>query len=165
MKKMIVVLASASALMTGMVSCKKEEMAKAAITQTETVNLKTNESYTFVLPKNLRDDPYEITSQAQHHRISEIGVNTAGERVFQYTPAEGYVGADQVILSNDEEREGHEMHPAGPKPAGAPRKQHPKGDCKGGEEDHYIITINFTIENNVTEPLNGLSQGISSKIK
>lgn len=162
---MIVVLASASALMTGMASCKKEKMPKAAITQTETVNLKANESYTFVLPKNLRDDPYEITSQAQHYSISEVGVNASGERIFQYKPAEGYIGSDQVVISNDEEREMHEMHPAGPKPLGAPGKKHPKGDCKGGDEDHYIITINFVTENTAEVPVNGLSQTISNKNK
>lgn len=146
MKKTVLMLATAGALVAGMASCKKEKMPKEAITQTVTVSLAANEKYTFTLPKNLRDDAYEITDQAEHYSLSEVGVNTAGERVFNYTPAAGYVGNDQVVLSNDEEREAHKPHPKGPKfGLPLPGRSH-KGQCKGGEEDHYIITINFVVK-------------------
>lgn len=140
MKKTIVLLAVASALITGMVSCKKKEMPapKAAITQTVNVSLKSNEDYTFTLPKNLRDDEYEITSQASHFSISEVGKNTSGEQIYKYTPATDFTGTDVVIVSNDEEREhGCPKQHNGPKPPRPP---------KGQEEDHYIVTINFTVE-------------------
>lgn len=150
MKKTIVILATASALFTTMVSCKKKDMQaeKEAITQTVDVSLNTNESYLFTLPKNLRDDPYEITTQASHFSISELGVNASGERVYKYTPAQGYTGTDQIIVSNDQEREEHKMHPQGPPPMGPKPQGQPKGNCKDkqGEEDHYIITFNFNVK-------------------
>jgi len=141
-------LATAGALVAGMASCKKEPMPKEAITQTINVGLKSNENYTFTLPKNQEDDPYEITSQAKHFGISEVGVNTSGERVFNYTPSKDYIGSDQVIISNDREKTCQQMHPGGPQPLGPPPCGHQKGNCKGGEEDHYIITINFVMQSN-----------------
>lgn len=148
MKKTILMLATAGALVAGMASCKKEHTPKEAIKQTINVSLKENESYTFSLPKNLRDDPYEITSQAQHYAVSEVGTNNSGQRVYNYTPSTGFFGNDQVIVSNDQEREEHKGHPGGP-PKGGPKP----GNCKGGEEDHYIITINFVVDrtNNATD--------------
>jgi hypothetical protein len=141
MKKTIVLLATASALLTGMVSCKKKEMPapKPAITQTVNVSLNANEDYTFSLPKNLRDDEYEITTQASHYSISEVGKNSSGERIYKYTPATDFTGTDVVVVSNDEEREQHcsPKHHKGPKPPRPPKEQ---------EEDHYIITFNFIID-------------------
>lgn len=150
MKKTIVILAAASALITGTVSCKKKDIQaeRDAITQTVDVSLNTDEAYLFTLPKNLRDDPYEITTQASHYSISELGVNSAGERIFKYTPAQGYVGTDQIIVSNDQEREEHKTHPGGPLPGGPNAPAPPKGNCqnKQGVEDHYIITFNINIK-------------------
>lgn len=125
-----------------MSSCKKETPEpKAAITQTVDVSLKANESYTLELPKNLRDDEYQITSQAAHYSISSVGVNAAGNRIYQYTPGTAYTGTDEVIVSNDWEREQHAHQPP---PSGS--CSHPSG-CDKQEEDHYIITIRFTITN------------------
>lgn len=149
MKKTIVTLVTASAMFVGMTSCKKERMPKEAIKETINVSLKTDESYTFTLPKNLRDDPYEITSQAKHSSISEVGVDASGQRVYSYKPTTGYVGSDQVIVSNDQERQEHKNNSAGPPPPGGPKK----GKChkgKGEEEDHYIITINFVVNGTAT---------------
>lgn len=150
MRKTILMLATAGALVAGMASCKKRPMPKEAIKQTIDVSLKENESYTFSLPKNLRDDPYEVVIQAKHYNISEVGSNTSGERVYLYTPTAGYTGSDQVVLSNDQEREEGKDHPAGP-PKGGPKK----GDCNGEEEDHYIITINFQV-NRVDNATDGI---------
>ena len=159
MKKTIVMLATASALIAGMASCEKkdkEEMPKEAIKQTVNVNLKNSESYTFVLPKNLRNDPFEISTQAKHYSLSEVGLNSSSERIYQYKPTAGYVGNDVVIVSNDQEREEMEQHehherhhPHGPMSGG-----HKKGHCnKGGEEDHYIITINFNVTDRTNSDL------------
>ncbi len=159
MKKTIVLLAAASAMLTLGVSCKKKDLhvEKDAITQTENVSLSADESYLFTLPKNLRNDPYEITTQASHYSISEVGVNSSGERIYKYTPAQGFTGTDVVVVSNDQEREEHKMRPDGPRPlfpkAGGPQKK----DCneKEGEEDHYIITINFTVTGPENPGFNG----------
>ena len=58
MKKLILMLTMTSAAIVGMQSCKKEQqdIQKAAITQTVNAQLKANESYTFILTKNTRDD-------------------------------------------------------------------------------------------------------------
>lgn len=172
MKKTIILLATASALIAATASCKKEHMPKEAVVQTVNVSIKANESFTFELPKNLRDDPFEITSQAAHFSVSELGVNAAGNRIFSYTPSKDFTGTDKVILSNDQEREQHQ-HPGGPPqngcsqqgppPAGGPQGpppsgghqcggHHHKGNCNKGEEDHYIITINFVVESSQTTP-------------
>ena len=124
---------------------KKEPTPKPAIQQTVNVALKTNEAYTFTLPKNKRDDAYEITSSAQHATISQVGKDAAGNQIYQYTPAANFSGTDQVIVGNDEELREHANHPK-PHPHLFPRPHPHHGDCdKGGEEDHYVITINFTI--------------------
>ena len=149
MKKTIVMLVTASAMFVGMTSCKKERIPKDAIKETVNVSLKAGENYIFTLPKNLRDDPYEITSQAKHASVSEVGVNATGERVYNYKPSSGFAGSDQVIVSNDQEREEHENHSAGPPPPTGPKK----GACgNGGEEDHYIITINFVVAGTINAP-------------
>jgi hypothetical protein len=144
MKKTILMLAMTGALVVNMTSCKKGKMHRAPVTETINVQLKLNEAYTFTLPKNLRDDEYEFKEQASHASISALGKNANGDRVYSYTPALNYSGLDRVIVSNNEEAEEHEMHGQcgnhNPPPP-------PKGNCdgKGGEEDHYIITINFDV--------------------
>jgi hypothetical protein len=153
MKKTILLLVSASALSVGMTSCKKgerePEQPKPAIQQSYDAKLVANQTYTFALPKNLRDDHYEILSEAQHFSLSQVTENANGDYIYTYKPAADYVGADQVILSNDWEREEmpehkeHHKHHLLPPPGG--RKHH--GNCeKKGEEDHYIITINFNMD-------------------
>lgn len=144
MKKTMLLLAVAGSMIAGMASCKKEKTPEApAITQTYDVSLKVGESYTFTLPKNLRNDPYEITTQAQHASISELDVSSSGDRIYKYTPEAGYSGTDQVIVSNDQEREQNCVHPQGPPP---PPPGTQPGNCNGGKEDHYIVTINFTMK-------------------
>ncbi|HET6992161.1 MAG TPA: hypothetical protein VFJ43_12590 [Bacteroidia bacterium] len=157
MKNLFFVLTIASAAIVGMQSCKKEQqdLQKPAITQTENVQLRANESYTFVLIKNKRDDEYRFTTQAQHYSISTLGVDANGNRVYQYTPALNYVGTDQVVVSNDWERnESHDPHgncTAGPPPPPQGNGGPQGGNCNGGEEDHYIVTINFVIDNSVSK--------------
>lgn len=143
MKRVMLLLTVAGFAAVSFSSCKKEEIEKAAITQTHTVQLKANESYTFVLPKNKRNDAYEFTTTASHASVSAIGKDASGNPIYQYTPEVGYVGTDQVVLSNDYEREEHANKPH-PRPLLG--IGHPKGDCKGGEEDHYIVTINFVVQ-------------------
>lgn len=149
MKKMTLLLATASFAVIGMQSCKKEENNhKPPISETINVQLKANEAYTFTLPKNKRNDEYEITTQPSHSAISEVGVDASGNRIYQYTPSLNYVGTDEVVVANPKEDEDHnnggkpEHHHLLP----PPHHEH-HGDCDGGEEDHYIVTINFLVAN------------------
>lgn len=141
--KSSLMLAMASFLVVGMTSCDKEEEMEEAITQNLEVKLMMNEDYTFTLPENLRDDKYEITSPAAHASISIVGLDAQGNQIYQYTPEENYTGTDLVVLSNDQEREEHGNRPPHP-PKGFHLRKKP-GNC-GEKEDHYIITIQFTIE-------------------
>lgn len=136
---MILLLSVSGLILVSAQSCRKKEEPKPAIQKTINAQLKPNEAYTFVLPENKRDDDYEIRTNASHAKISLLGKDASGNQIYQYTPVLDFTGTDQVIVSNDEElREHHDHH--GPPP--------PHGGCgKGGEEDHYIVTINFTIEN------------------
>ena len=153
MKKMTLLLATASFAVIGMQSCKKEENDhKSPISETINVQLKANEAYTFTLPKNKRDDEYEITTHPSHSIISEVGRDASGSRIYQYTPSLNYVGTDQVVVANPQE--GEQDHDGnGPKPKHhhllpPPHGHH--GGCDGGEEDHYIVTINFIVANDST---------------
>lgn len=143
MKKAARLLAFAGIAMIGIQSCKKEEKPKPPVLQSYDVQLKANEAYTFTLPKNKRNDPYEITSQSNHYTISAVGEDASGNRIYQYTPAKDYAGTDRVVIANPKEE--HPDHgKCGPKPPMIHPK-HPHGDCDKDEEDHYIVTINFTI--------------------
>jgi hypothetical protein len=144
MKKTILVASLTVIAMLGITSCKKEKMEKDAIAQTYTIALKANEVYTFTLPTNTRNDAYQFTTNATHASVSQIGKDADGNSIYTYTPALDYVGTDEVVLSNDQERAEHGNHPSKPKPA---LGVHPQGDCNGGgEEDHYIVTIHFVVD-------------------
>lgn len=145
MKKAALLLAFASVVAIGTQSCKKEEEPKPPVAETYNVSLKMNEAYTFTLPKNKRDDAYDIITQSAHYSISSVGKDAAGNRIYQYTPAQDYLGADQVVLANAKEGQRPPHEKCGPKPF-IPHK-HPHGNCEG-DEDHYIVTINFTVEKN-----------------
>jgi hypothetical protein len=144
MKKMALVLAAASFSMVVMQSCKKkEEDHKPPIQQTVAAQLRANEAYTLTLPKNKRNDEYVVVTQPAHSSVSEVGVDVSGNRIYKYTPALDYTGSDQVVVANPREEGPHQgkpKHHLFPHP-------HHHGDCDGGEEDHYIITINFTVDN------------------
>ena len=138
-KKLILMLSISGLILVGTQSCRKKEgPPKPAIQETINVQLKVNEVYTFVLPENKRDDDYQISTNAAHAKISQLGKDASGNQIYQYTPVLDFAGTDQVIVSNDEELREHHDHQGPP----------PHGGCnKGGEEDHYIVTINFTIAN------------------
>lgn len=149
MKKLFFLLTISGTAIVGMQSCNKndmQEVEKAAITQTVDAQLKANESYTFTLTKNLRNDEYRFVTQASHASVSSLGVDASGNRIYKYTPALNYVGTDQVVVSNDWEKDGAHPHNdtcTGPPPQGNPPPHN--GNCDKGEEDHYIVTINFTV--------------------
>ncbi len=144
MKKLVLMLSVAGIATFALTSCNRDHTEEPAIEQTIKVQLATNEAYTFVLPKNKRDDVYEFTTQASHYSISTIGKNASGEQIYQYTPALNYSGTDQVIVSNDWEKD--EEHPQICDPQGPP-----PGQCGANEgpEEHFIVTFNFEIGRSV----------------
>jgi hypothetical protein len=146
MKKAAILFATTGLLLSGITSCKKEEQHRPPIQEALNIALKANESYTFTLPKNKRNDPYEIAQQAGHYSISAVGEDASGNRIYQYTPATDYTGTDEVVVANPKEEGEHHPSPGEhPKPGLFHHEHH--GGCDGGEEDHYIVTIHFTIEN------------------
>jgi hypothetical protein len=138
MKRTIFMLAITALVAAGTSSCKKEKMPKDAIHQTINISLRSDETYNLDLPMNKRNDEYRFKKQAAHFSTSELGQSSTGLRTFKYVPASGYTGTDQVILSNDWEREEHHAD----KPHGGGHH----GDCDKEEEDHYIITVNIVVE-------------------
>lgn len=139
MKKTLL-LALASCVIAGMASCKKEDTTAptpSAQTQTINVSLRAGESYSYTLPSNLPAAQYGITTPAQHASFSELSASSSGEQLYKYTPASGYTGTDQVIVSNV----------PGSRPAGAqgPPPCGSHGSCSGGSDEHCTVTINFTV--------------------
>jgi hypothetical protein len=110
MRKLIFAVSVGAMLSMSLNSCSKRPMPEPAIKQTIDVQLSANQTYTFLLPMNIRDDAYEFTTQALHHELSILDVNAEGQRIYQYTPAKDYVGLDQVVVSNDWEREEHALN-------------------------------------------------------
>ena len=85
-------------------SCQKEQ----DITKTKTIDVTvaSGESYsTTVSPKG--DDDFSITLQAAHASLSELATAN-GNMIFTYTPANGYIGNDEVqITASQENQHGH----------------------------------------------------------
>ena len=142
MKKTMLLIV-AGAILGGMYSCKKEEdtLTSTPITQTIDVRLKAGESYSYSLPQNKRNDPYSITTPAQHASLSQVTVSATGERVYNYTPANGFLGSDQVVVSNEDLNNSSSSASQCPGHSGPPH-----GNCSGGSEDHYIVTLNITVD-------------------
>jgi hypothetical protein len=141
MKKLGLILSVAGMVTFALTSCNRDHNEEPAIEQTLKVQLAQNEAYTFVLPENLRKDAYEFTTQALHYSISTLSKNSSGEQIYQYTPALDYVGTDQVVVTNDHEK--NEDHSQGCNQQGNPGF----GQCMGGgnPEEHYMVTIDFTV--------------------
>jgi hypothetical protein len=143
MKKLVLILSVAGMVTFALTSCNRDHDQEAAIEQTLQVELAQNQSYTYSLPENLRKDAYEFTTQASHYSVSTLGKNSAGNQIYQYTPALDYVGTDQVVVSNDHEK--NENHAPGCNQQGNPGSGQCMGGGAAGPEDHYMVTINFTI--------------------
>ena len=122
-------------------SCEKEEN---QVTQTINVTLLKNQPYTYTVPENESDDPYQITDQASHYLISELTelcFASGGPLTYEYTPALNYVGKDRVVIANVEEEHGKGHHGKG------------KGGKCGEMETEKTIIINFTIVDSGTKQI------------
>ncbi len=158
MKNSFFMLFLAGITLFALQSCQKAETVAALVEKTVNATLKVNESYTFTLPSNQSDEPYQITTQASHSSISELGKNTAGDMVYNYTPALDFVGTDRVVITTPEETEnGHcgnqdgdsthvegEHHGGGHHGGGHLLGHHGHHD-KDEAETEMKITINLTI--------------------
>ncbi len=127
-------------------SCQRDGLVKEVnlVTKTESVTLKLGESYSYVLPTDIGDDPFSIVTQSVNHLRSELTTNANGESVYVYVPQNGFVGTDVVVISNE-----HIMLECGMEPKGGqhhfshgPRPHH--GD-KMEDHTHYNITITFEV--------------------
>jgi|GEM_PF-2048778 len=144
MKKAALLLALASVVVIEMQSCKKEPSPKLPVAETHNIQLKANESYTFTLPQAREE--YRITTQGSHYTISEVGKDASGNMIYRYTPVQDYTGTDQVVLSNAKDEHPPQHGNCGSKPSLLPPPKHSHGDCDKDKGDHYIVTINFTME-------------------
>jgi hypothetical protein len=102
MKKNILQLCSLSFFVLT-TSCMKMDMPDKKVlqeTQSITVELLKNETYHYTLPQNQSDDAYQVTRQASHFSVSELGAN----EIYTYKPALNYVGTDDVTIANVEEQ-------------------------------------------------------------
>jgi hypothetical protein len=147
MRKLHVMFAITGLAALSFTSCEKPAH-QPAIEKTVTVELATNEAYTFVLPQSQMNDAYEFSSQASHFSVSQLGKNALGQQIYQYTPAFNYEGADEVIVCNDHREPGHSE-------CGHHGGDH-FGECTGGgnggmhggcdgQNDHYRVTIHFQV--------------------
>lgn len=146
MKKSMLSIAGALALFSLIVACKKEKAPKAPIEQTVESSLKAGEEFSFVLPKNLRNDPFEINLSPAHDSICELTVNAAGEPVLRYISVSGFTGTEEIVISNDQELREHKDAKGGPHGKGPKFRIHHKNSCsKGKEEDHFVIRFKLDV--------------------
>lgn len=135
MKKIFSLLIAAMVMLT---ACQKEHEPKIENITIDVV-LKQNNQYTYTINHN--DDEYSspyISQDTQHDAITALTPNDKNTAsVFSYTPANDYVGPDQVIITLSEEKE---EHGCGIKPGRTPRPHHHHHD---ESVKNYIF--NFTI--------------------
>jgi len=135
MKKITGSLFIAAVLFLTSLSCKKECEREATVTKVIPVSLKVNESYSSQIPQTGdADDVMQIIQQAMHFSTSKVSsVANSENSLFEYTPAPGYSGTDEVQISNVEGP--HNNGNGGPHP----------GNCNGGKNHHgetvYIFKI------------------------
>ncbi|MDZ4759408.1 MAG: hypothetical protein SGJ10_14885 [Bacteroidota bacterium] len=156
MKKSILMLAIAGTAMFFMPSCKKAET---LLTPIESATVAAGTTYTYVLPTNT-DDAFEVTTQPLHGTLSALGVDAAGQLIYQYIPDGTYTGTDKVVISTVKGIKGKCKHPKDSLMPPPPPRDSSKMDstCKGPRppkhrkckknealENDYIITINFKV--------------------
>jgi hypothetical protein len=124
-------------------SCGREK--QPTIEKSYTIELTENQEYSFVLPDDKRKDPYQFTVQGAHYSSSVVTKNASSEQVFQYVPASGYHGMDQVVVTNANENGEHSCGNNGGSNFGQCCGNGGGGCFNHSEDDHYKITFNFVI--------------------
>lgn len=86
-------------------SCSKEDAVissgnpNPAINAAQVINAAVNSDFTYELP--LTSPGIQIHKQASHFSLSAIGVDAKkGNAVYQYLPAKGFTGTDEVTLKD-----------------------------------------------------------------
>jgi hypothetical protein len=124
-----------------MTSCNK--LAKDAndtkITMNMVDTILPTDTFTYTLPDNQSDDPYQITSQASHFKKSELSTDANGKTVYTYIYSATNENplTDDVTIANVEEVHGAKT------PGANPSHNH---HCKGKTaEIERTIHIHFVI--------------------
>lgn len=63
-----------------------------------------DDSHTFILPEDAEGE-FSIIEDALNAQLSELGTSNDGQATYTYEPNNSFIGADQVILSNVQDRE------------------------------------------------------------
>jgi hypothetical protein len=140
MQKNILFLFLTAALALSTYSCRKAS--QEVVTQTINANLDENGNYSFNIPTNLSDKPFEISTQASHYSLSQIATDATGNLAYIYTPSLNYTGTDQVIISTSDQ------NPNSPQLQFQPAPQPHQGNMAGGCANHnkkVVLTINLNI--------------------
>ncbi len=138
MKKLIFLLATPIIFLTQ--SCQKTDFKKdredndKVEYRTVEATINANETYTYAMPENKSDDPYQITTQASHYKTSTLENNAT---TYRYIPVTNYSGTDRVIISSVKDQHNNPHSNGG-------------GNCNQNNnhdgETKYVITINLTIK-------------------
>jgi hypothetical protein len=98
MKKTFVYPAALSLLLVVMLSCKKEQLGRSATVvqpnQYVNASVASGETFTFVAGST---GSLSVSKQALHFQVSEA-MNENGSVYYNYKPAAGYIGSDEVAL-------------------------------------------------------------------
>ena len=124
-------------------SCRKEGT---DVTKTINVTMYAGDTYSYsVNHAGDGDDVMEITAQASHASVSEVkSSNSNGDVIFQYTPASGYTGSDEVHVANVEEHKGNPPPPSGGNCGNNPPPPPQNSNC-GGHHHQGTTTYIFKI--------------------
>jgi len=98
MKKTFVYPAALLLLLVVMLSCKKEQLGRSATVvqpnQYVNASVASGETFTFVAGST---GSLSVSKQALHFQVSEA-LNENGSVYYNYKPAAGYIGSDEVAL-------------------------------------------------------------------
>jgi hypothetical protein len=99
MKNTIVYFASLLCALVLIQSCTKDSIStlggsSQAAMETFTVNLSLGQSYTY----NAGIGTLVVSKQASHFQVSQTGTSENGTAIYNYGPAAGYMGPDEVTL-------------------------------------------------------------------
>ena len=98
MKKTLPSVAVFFCLLTGFLSCSKDsqDWSTAAFAPDRVIMATVSPGETYSYPAG--SGTLDIRNQAAHYRLSELVVDKNGAVVYQYIPAAGFKGSDQVTL-------------------------------------------------------------------
>jgi len=129
-------------LVMALTSCKKFDFdrhhEKEVTIISEERQIKTNETLKFELPESFNKRTPFISTQPLHFLVSLLEKDeTTGKWVYTYTPKEGYVGTEKVVIDSEEDHEDEDDHKKG--------RGHGKGGCGNhGDKDgnRLVLVIN-----------------------